>query len=139
MEHQESLYFTPPITIKKIDIFRDGGSIGVELIDSMETRFVFGVDGRLGSDTLDRIYVNAYHPSMNGAKLIPQGGKEEQKIIEVLQDHLDNNFSKEDQARLRNAYGKQNLNEAEQIAALSMSVIDRTRNPRWKWVWGSNE
>jgi hypothetical protein len=132
MEYQEFLNITPPITIEKIDIFRDGGSIGVELIDSVGERFVFSVDGRLGSDTLDRVYINAYHPNLDNAKLIPQGGKEEGKIIECLQSYLDDEFSKEDQARLRNTYGKQDLNEEERIAALSMSVIDRTRNPRKK-------
>lgn len=132
MENQEFLKISPPITIEKIDLFRDGGSIGVGLLDSSDIRYVFCIDGRIGSYTLDHVYINSFHPNVINAKLIPQGGKEEEKIIELLQNYLDDKFSKEDQGRLRNAYGNQKLSEEERIATLSINVIDRMRNPRNK-------
>ena len=130
MTQQELQKLTPPITIEKIDIFRDGGSIGVGLSDSTGVRYEFCIDGRISSHTLDRVYGNAFYPGMEDATMVPQGGREEGKIIALLQGYLDGKFSKEDQGRLRNAYGRRKLNEGERIAALSLNVIDRIRNPR---------
>ena len=75
MDKKELQQLSPPISIEKIDIFRDGGSIGVEIIDSSGLKFIFSVDGRISSNTLDYLYINAFHPTREGAKLIPRGGK----------------------------------------------------------------
>ena len=121
---------TLPITIGKIDIYRDGGSIGVRLIDAAGVKFEFCVDGRRMGNTVDRLYINAYYPNREGAKLISRGAKEENKIIELLQNYLDDKYSKEKQDRLRKAYGKRKLSEDERVAALSINVVDRIMKPR---------
>ena len=81
MENQEFLRITPPIEIEKIEIFRDGGSIGVDLMDSIDIRYLFCIDGRASSHTLDHVYINAFHPNREDAKLIRQGGKEWERIL----------------------------------------------------------
>ena len=130
MEKEGFPELTIPITIGKIDIYRDGGSIGVRLIDAAGVKFEFCVDGRRGSNTIDRLYINAYYPKREGAKLISRGAKEENKIIELLQNYLDDKYSKEKQDRLRKSYGKRKLSEDERVAALSINAVDRIMKPR---------
>ena len=54
------------------------------------------------------------------------------KDFEVLNNYLDDNVAKEDQGKLRNAYGREKLNKEERVVALILNVIDRMRNPRMK-------
>lgn len=117
-----------PTTISRIEMYRDGGSIGVELLDSCGTKFELCVDGRLGTNTLDRLYVNARHPSIDRAELIPRGADVEKRIVKYLQGWLDDNWSIEEQESLKDTYGQRDLNVRESKVALCISVIDRIKN-----------
>ena len=51
-------------------------------------------------------------------------------MVGLLQSFRDDNFSKDEQADLLNAYGKRKLSEEERIVALILNAIYRIKNPR---------
>lgn len=109
-------------------MFRDGGTIGIEFIDSRGTEHELCVDGRVGTHTPNRLYVNARHPVLQPAKFVPRGSKDEKRIVKYLQDFLDNNWPMGEQENLRDAYGQRELSEEEEKAALCISAIERIKN-----------
>jgi hypothetical protein len=52
----------PPFKIIDLEIYRDGGSIIMELEDNQGTSFSHRFDGRLGTPTPDRLYLNLRSP-----------------------------------------------------------------------------
>jgi hypothetical protein len=114
-----------PITIKRIDIYRDGGSIGVMLVDAVGQELPFCLDGGARSETRDSLYIGSARPVRDPANLIPKGDEREKAIIQVLQSILDREFSVEEQSALQGSYGRRELNEEERKAALSLAVIER--------------
>jgi hypothetical protein len=129
MDNLEFLSFKEPITIEWIDIYRDGGSIGVLLVDAKGQGLSFHVDGAFGSPTRDRLFINSSSPSHKPAELIPKGDKREKAIIQILKTILDREFSAEEQTALRGSYGRRKLSEEERKAALNLSVIETLEKP----------
>jgi hypothetical protein len=120
----------PPITIEFIDIYRDGGSIPIVILDSKGTEIRLRVDGVLGSKTRDRLYINALAPDRQREQLVPRGAEFEEAILKALQEYLDRKFTPEEQEELKNAYGRRKLSERQRVAALCINAIERIRNPR---------
>lgn len=125
MDNLESISLKEPITIKRIDIYRDGGSIGVVLVGAEGQELSFCLDGGRKSKTRDRLYIGPSRPVRDPANLIPKGDERETAVIQMLQSILDREFSAEEQAALSGSYGRRKLSEAERKAALSLAVIER--------------
>lgn len=88
------------------------------------------VDGRLGSNTLDRLYTYSKFPNQQEGKLVPRGENVEGLIITVLQKYRNEKFTTEEQDELKNAYSRRSLSEEERKAALCASAINRIKKPR---------
>lgn len=104
-----------PIEIKDVLEYRDGGTIGIVLKDSKERTFSFCYDGRAiivpWFDTYEEIvkyeeeyrlrhprhiYVGATYPDEAGAQKIPVGGKEEQSILQLLENIMEEKLSEDE-------------------------------------------
>lgn len=93
----EVLHLAYPVRVIECDTYRDGGTLGVKVIDKWGRRFSFAVDGRMRSAEVRRdlrgdsafiaarhIYVGAAHPNKKGAREIPVLGDEELAILDML-------------------------------------------------------
>ena len=118
-----------PVLIRRIEIFRDGGTTGIELEGSSGGRFLCAVDGSVSRKTRDRIYTGAFYPGQ-GSILIQRGSPAETRILDVLQEIMDRDFTQAEQEELVGAYGRKKLNEEERKAALCLQAIHRVGSGR---------
>jgi len=100
---EEEIFITSPVKIVKIDMFDDGGTTFVELKDDEDRIIRFCKDGRMMEKFPRFVYINAFYPTDEGAKKVPMGGEEENVLLEILEDWLTQNHSKEFQEELFNA------------------------------------
>ncbi len=99
----EKIVLTAPIKILWIDMARDGGTIGVTLLDSKGVNFEFCFDGRMQTVedyTPPHVFLKAIHPSLEGALAVPVGGAEERVLQSLMEDWFAANYSEEDKAQL---------------------------------------
>lgn len=120
----------PPIEIKDILYYQDGGTTGIILMDSRGKTFYFCLDGRLRVQESGKalepyhIYIGATHPEGPGAQSIPVGGKEEKSILKLLQIWLDDQVPAQEQEKLFNTTSVINLSEEEIAAYRVIRVIE---------------
>jgi hypothetical protein len=88
-------YLAPPVRILAIEGYRDGGTIGFELMGSNGVTLAGGFDGRMdhGRAKLPRLlFVGAKHPSMPGARMLAESSSAERELLRLvsraLQDSL---------------------------------------------------
>lgn len=74
-----------PLSLLRVDRYRDGGTISFVLRDGAGTELQACVDGRDVSTTRGCFYVNASHPTQQGALLLPTGGKAAGALLEALE------------------------------------------------------
>ena len=109
-----------PIEIKHADMFSDGGTISVILKDKNGKEFPFCLDGRMQELELWQrpkpyhMFVNATYPESRGAASVPVAGKEEKAILKILQDWINENISKEDQANIADVSKHKNIKWTDQ-------------------------
>jgi len=94
-----------PISILKIDVFRDGGTIGIHLLGNGGGQFLCAVDNAKRSSTPKRLFTGDFYPS-TGSKFLKKGSRGEIEILQILQEIIDQDFSKDEQSRLNGSYGK---------------------------------
>jgi hypothetical protein len=116
-----------PVVIRRIEIFRDGGTTGIELEGSSGRRFLCAVDGSVCRSTRDRIYTGAFYPGQEST-LIQRGSPAETRILDALQEIMGRDFTQAEQEELVGAYGRKKLNEEERKAALCLQAIRRVRS-----------
>ena len=100
----------PPVRVAAADIYRDGGTIGVRLVDSVGRMLLFCINQRLQwnrpepaerDTTIGRLFVGARYPTKKVAALVPAGGREECSILELLKAYLDRHYSPVERDALR--------------------------------------
>ena len=62
-----------PIEITRIDIFRDGGTVGVALKDAVGAEVELCLDGSIRRQTRDRFYWGIFYPGDNSGQLVARG------------------------------------------------------------------
>ncbi len=95
------VFLSGPVRMIDVLYYRDGGTTGfIVEVNGIEERFC--LDGRVESISGPQrhVYLNATHPSQDGAKEIPIGGDEEARILSILSTYLDSELSAEEQSRL---------------------------------------
>lgn len=97
--------FTEPISVLSVDIHRDGGGVEVALSDAKGQRLELWFDSRFGR--LERLYLQmsasqCSHP-------IAQNSRAEQDIARWLRQHVEQNYSLEEQKRLLSLDGRLDL------------------------------
>ena len=116
-----------PISILKIDVFRDGGTIGIHLLGNDGGQFLCAVDNANRSTTQKRLYTGDFYPS-TGSKFLQKGSQEEFEILQILQEIIDRDFSRDEQSQLNGSYGKRKLSEKERKVALCLAAINHVRS-----------
>ena len=112
-----------PISILRIDVFRDGGTIGIHLLGNEGGQFLCAVDNARKSSTPNRMYTGDFYPS-TGSKLLQKGSQGEIEILQILQEIIDRDFSKDEQGCLNGSYGKQKLSDKERKTALCLTAMN---------------
>lgn len=100
-DFQPSLRLTvdDSLRVEDVQMFRDGGTIGIKVANDLGEELIFCLDGRMKSqsfwDKLSKhkeerqVFLNVMHPSVGGAQAIPIGGQMEQIILNILTTWLD--------------------------------------------------
>ena len=83
-----------PITLVKLDVWRDGGSLGFVIRDAIDTNLSFMVDGKIGSSTRGHFFLYTEHIDFAKGVQLDLGGEEENQIIGYLALWLDANFDR---------------------------------------------
>lgn len=124
----------PPIEIKEVMYYRDGGTTGVILIDKNSQEFQFCLDGRMqfGEEVEPyQIYVGSTHPEGTGAESIPIDGVEEKSLLKILEYYIDQKLSLFEQEKLIKCLyplDLSNLSEKEIELARIMAIIETLKN-----------
>jgi hypothetical protein len=79
-----------------VQYYRDGGTIGVEVKNASNQVFQFCLDGRINTQTPQRVYLGAMHPSVAEAVKIDKGSNSELGIIKLLRSWLKTKISAND-------------------------------------------
>lgn len=117
-----------PIEIKRIEIFRDGGTVGIALKDAVDAEVELCLDGSILRNTRDRFYWGTFYPDDNSGQLVARGSASEESIIALLKQIVGQWYSEAEQKALTGAYGKRALSsEEERKTALCLDVIERVR------------
>ena len=86
---QGRVSLVPPIEISEIMVYRDGGTIGMQLVDRLGSVLSLCLDGRLRSarDAKKpyKLYLGARHPSDPRGRAVQVGGKEERAVLALLE------------------------------------------------------
>jgi len=100
-----------PVEVEAADVYLDlGGTIGVSLVDSVGQRLLFCINRRLQWDrpepavrdtTIGRLLIGARYPTAKALVLVPEGGREERAILDLLRAFLDRHHSPDEQLELR--------------------------------------
>ena len=85
------LKIADPVRIAQTFAWKDGGSIGIELIDAKDTKHLFCMDGRFlpTKESPDEkgtrnLFIGAIHPTKPGAKMVEFRGPEESALYGVM-------------------------------------------------------
>lgn len=83
--------FREPIVLKSADMYQDGGTRVIQLVDASSQTLTFCLDGRLkpwkpGEAPQPAKLFFGSHPSSPGAQAIPVGGTAEQHILKLLEN-----------------------------------------------------
>ena len=117
-----------PIEITRIDIFRDGGTVGVALKDAVGAEVELCLDGSIRRQTRDRFYWGIFYPGDNSGQLVARGSAAEASIIALLKRIVGQWYSEAEQKTLTGAYGRRALSsEEERKTALCLDVIERVK------------
>ena len=117
-----------PIEITRIDIFRDGGTVGVALKDAVGAEVELCLDGSIRRQTRDRFYWGTFYPDDNSSQLVARGSAAEASIIALLKRIVGQWYSEAEQKTLTGAYGRRALSsEEERKTALCLDVIERVK------------
>ena len=60
-----------PVSVKKISYYKDGGTTGIMLFDSIGREYPFCLDHRLDGSHSRHIFIGATHPTKSGAQELP--------------------------------------------------------------------
>ena len=116
------------VTIQEVAYWQDGGSLGVRLsINEKKPAEMFSVDGQKpweedSRKTTLRLYVDAMHPSQEGAKLLAADSPEERRLLDALRQWLTKNYTDEELKRIASS-GLDVLNEKEVWAKRIASTL----------------
>lgn len=80
-----------PVSILSSDAYRDGGTVSFTITDASATKLAACMDGRLSSATRTSLYLDASHPSQEGALRLPTGGAAESALLAVLKKLVSDN------------------------------------------------
>lgn len=117
-----------PIEITRIDIFRDGGTLGIALKDAAGAEVEFCLDGSIRRQTRDRFYWGTFYPDDNSGQLVARGSAAEASIIALLKRIVGQWYSEAEQKMLTGAYGRRALSsEEERKTALCLDAIERVK------------
>jgi len=120
--------FVFPIEITRAEIFRDGGTVGIALKDTVDAEVELCLDGSIRRNTRNRFYWGTFLPDDNSGQLVARGSVEESSIIAILKRIVGQWFSVAEQKALTGAYGKRKLSsEEERKTALFLDVIERVK------------
>jgi hypothetical protein len=79
----------PPVEVSEIVAYRDGGTIGMQMVDRLGSELPLCLDGRVkggrNAKKPFQLYLGARHPTHPHARAIPVGGKEERAILGLLE------------------------------------------------------
>lgn len=110
--------------VVEVDVWRDGGTISVELEDSSARRFSCCFDGILRL-TPGRLYIDGKSTSNANAKLVPFNHTDQTTILGILQNHLDQHLTRDEQELLGETRGVINgifSEEAQRLYLLWLAI-----------------
>ena len=116
-----------PIEITRVEIFRDGGTVGIALKDAVGNEVEFCLDGSIRRNTRDRFYWGTFYPDDDSGQLVARGSAAEERIIALLKRIVSQWYSEAEQKALTGVYGKKALSEEERKTALCLDVIERVK------------
>lgn len=126
-----------PITITKVDMYRDGGTVMVEGVSKGGDDFVLCFDARMSSATLSRIYYGVSHPSQGGT-MLGAGSEEERKMVAVLYNWLDRHYLLSEQGKLKGKPRGEDVSQQDRWAMLLMRAFEMQANVRAQQRWLDN-
>jgi len=108
-----------PFEIIEITFYSDGGTTGVISKDANNKDFVFCLDGRIQINEIGKkiepyhIYLKVGYPTDSNSQKISIAGEEEKALLNILQDWINKQVSKEEQIRLADVRTVVGLSEKE--------------------------
>jgi hypothetical protein len=103
MAADSALSTTPlPKTLVGVDMYKDGGTLRLNLLDEQNAPLRMYIDGRFISPTPGAIYLNAY-PADSDSILIPQDSALASALLGVLKQWLKDNYTEEQLKQLPTA------------------------------------
>ena len=96
----KSIDLSPPISIEKVVMYRDGGTIGIELKDINNKTISFCIDSRFGSKTRGKIYIGSTHPTHKNTKIVNDIEFEKQ-LIHTIIEIVNNNHTQQEIDRVQ--------------------------------------
>ena len=117
----------PPIVLRDLRVWRDGGSLGFVLGDGLGKTITFTVDGKLGSPTPRSMFLGVTHRDDPGAQQLPLDGAQERQLLTYLALWLDAKFDRADLERVFNTVDSRQWTQ-EQLSAYHVKRLIETRS-----------
>lgn len=120
------------ITMRKIDMWRDGGTIGMKFDwpNGREAMIAFdhrGAYNTIENKTKGRLFVGAMHPE-HGAELVPEDGEAEKIILGALRDWLEDHFTAPQLEIIRAGHDRRDWTQNHRWAASIMDQLETYAN-----------
>mgnify|MGYP001141021373 CR=1 FL=1 len=88
------LQLQTPVTVSQVRIFEDGGSIGFVLTGGSGSTLLCCVDGRSVTKSPGQLFIGAEYLTDTGAMAVRRGSPTERAVVVLLQEYLDQNYTR---------------------------------------------
>ena len=113
-----------PFDLEEFHVWRDGGSLSFVFLCADNSRLSFHLDGGVKSPTNGHFYIEDDEACQGNRELLPLGGVEEKRLLNVMNSWLESKFSNERLKRIINSTDFRNMTQDEFRAWHIKHIVD---------------